>query len=273
MSLSPILSLKLFLRQVVTNRYLIYQLTRRDFKNRYIGSVFGLLWAFVQPLALMSILWFVFSCGLKAQSAIPGIPFVAWFFSAMVAWNFFADVAIVNTNVLAEYAFMLKKIEFRMSILPIIKILSSLFIHLIFVLILCIILICNGIRPNWHWLQFVYYTCALMYLMLGMGWLTAALNVFVKDTLQVMNIIIQFGFWVTPVIWNVENLPASYRPFLKLNPIFYITEGYRNCFIYNKPLWETSPALTAYFWIFSTFIVLSGFFVFRKLRPHFGDVI
>ena len=262
-----------FLKVSYQSRYLIFQLTKRDFKNRYVGSILGLLWAFLQPLAMMVILWFVFEHGLKARTVNAQIPFVAWFFSAVIAWNFFADVVLANTGVLGEYAFMLKKVEFKMAILPAIKIFSSLLIHLIFLLILAVVLICNHIYPSWYWLQIPYFTLALIYLLLGIGLLTSALNIFIRDTYQAVSILIQFGFWLTPVIWNIDMLPGPYRTLIKLNPMVYITEGYRGCLIYKKSLFEVGIHSTLYFWTTSTCILLLGIFIFRKLRPHFGDVL
>lgn len=260
-------------RHLFQSRYILMQMAKRDFKSRYVGSSLGLIWAFLQPLAMMLILWFVFSYGLKAKHVSGDIPFVAWFFTAMVAWNFFADVLLVNTNVLGEYSFMIRKVEFKLGILPLVKILSSLGIHLIFLLILFAILLINGVEPSWHWLQLPYYLFATIYLLLGMSWLTAALNVFLKDTFQFVSILVQFGFWVTPIIWNMNMLSPEMQRFLKLNPVLYITEGYRACLLYRTPLWEAGVNSTIYFWLFSTSLFVLGIFVFRKLRPHFADVL
>ena len=186
-----------FIKEINRSRYLIFQLAKRDFKNRYAGSSLGLFWAFMQPIAMMGTLWFVFEFGLKTSHLDNSIPFVVWFFTAMVAWNFFADVLSVNTGVLSEYSFMLKKVDFKPSLLPIVKLISSFAIHMIFLCLLLTILLFNGITPSWHWLQLPYYQIASIYLLLGLSWLTASANIFLKDIQQVVGIILQFGFWFT----------------------------------------------------------------------------
>jgi ABC-type polysaccharide/polyol phosphate export permease len=249
------------------------QLISRDFKSRYAGSALGVLWAFLQPLCMMAILWFVFEHGLKASKQQGDVPFVAWFFSAMIAWNLFAEILQVNTNVISEYSFLLKKINFPVTILPLVKIGSSLLMHFVFVGLLCCILTISGVYPSWHWLQFIYYLAGLLVLLLGLGWATSALNVFLKDVGQLVGISVQFGFWMTPVIWNIQALPENYRWLIKLNPVFYIVDGYRQTFIYHQWFWEQNLALTAYFWAVAFGVLFAGGYLFSRLKIHFTDVL
>ena len=97
-------------KDIFEKRDVIYGLTKQDFKTRFAGSVLGLLWAFIQPLAMMLILWFVFSVGLK-MGLTRNIPFPAWFFTAMILWNFVSDFILTATNVFGEYSFLVKKIN------------------------------------------------------------------------------------------------------------------------------------------------------------------
>ncbi|MBF4427618.1 ABC transporter permease, partial [Vibrio anguillarum] len=83
---------------------------------------------------------------------------------------------------------------------------------------------------------------------------------------------IQLGFWATPIFWNITMVPIEYQWVLKLNPVFYITEGYRNTITTDLWFWE-SFLWTAYYWIFTSFTLLVGIVCFKKLRPHFADVL
>jgi lipopolysaccharide transport system permease protein/teichoic acid transport system permease protein len=234
----------------------------------------GLLWAFIQPLAMMTILWGVFSYGLKAKAQEPGISFIAWFFAASIAWNFFQDTTLMTSNAITEYAFLVKKVDFKVRLLPVVKILSALVLHMIFILILVAILLLNGIMPSWHWLQVSYYMSCAVILSLGLGWLLSSLSVFTRDIGQIVGIIIQFGFWVTPIIWNWRiSIPAKWQWVIKLNPVFYITEGYRNSFVYNLPISAQGLHSTLYFWLFTSVLLVLGHKVFMQLKPHFGDVL
>ncbi|MNN31636.1 Teichoic acid translocation permease protein TagG [compost metagenome] len=109
-------------------------------------------------------------------------------------------------------------------------------------------------------------------LLLGLSWITSALVVFLKDVGQVISMILQFGFWLTPIFYSYQALPEKYAFLLKLNPMYYITEGYRGIFIYKFWFWER-PDLTLYYWIVSLSVLVIGYLLFKRLRPHFADVL
>ena len=260
-----------FLREIYEKKYLIYELTRRDFTQRYIGSFLGLLWAFLEPLAMIMIMWFVFSLGFKVQPS-GDVPFVTYLFTGMIAYNFFQDTMGASSGIMNSYAFMVKKMNFRVSILPIVKINSAFILHLVFIVIVMGVLIASGIRPSWFWFQAIYYIVAFVFLILGLSWLLSALGVFVKDVTHVMAVLLRMLFWLTPIFWNIDMLPERFHVFIKLNLLFYIVQGYRESFIYQVPFW-THPYYACYFWGFSLIIFSLGVLVFKRLRPHFADVL
>jgi lipopolysaccharide transport system permease protein len=260
-----------FLNEIYEKRTLIYEMSKRDFKQRYVGSFLGLFWAFLEPLTMMMIMWFVFSLGFKAKPS-GDVPFVAYLFTGMIAFNFFQDTLGACSNVIRSYAFLVQKVKFRVSILPILKIGSALTLHIVFVSIVMAILLLSGIRPSIFWLQAIYYLAASLFLMLGLSWLISAIGVFVKDITHIVAIFLRLGFWVTPIFWNINMIPEQYRIFLKINPIFYIVQGYRESFIYQVPVWH-HPVITIYFWFVACVTFLIGVFVFLRFRPHFADVL
>lgn len=261
----------LFIKDIYDKRYTIYELTKRDFKSMYTGSILGLTWYFIQPLMMTAILWLVFSKGFRALP-IENVPFIVWMLCGLVPWFFFSNCLITNTSVLMEYDYLIKKTNFRVSLLPIVKILSALIVHLIFLGTLLIFLLAYRMPVTIHWLQLFYYSVALMLFLLGISWITSSINVFLKDVSQIVGIFVQFGFWLTPILWDYHILPKHYEFLLKLNPMFYIIQGYRNSFIYQTPFWW-NPRLTIYFWIITIILLLSGILIYKRLRPHFADVI
>ena len=113
---------------------------------------------------------------------------------------------------------------------------------------------------------------AMSVLLLGFAWLTSSTNLFVKDISKLVSLIVQLGFWLTPVIWNISVVPEKFQWIIKMNPIYYIVRGYRESLIENIPFWA-HPFDTLYFWLATMFFLLAGIKVFNKLEPHFGDVI
>jgi ABC-type polysaccharide/polyol phosphate export permease len=262
-----------FLADVFQSRAIIYELTKQDFKSKYLGSYLGLIWAFVNPSITIAIFWFVFQVGFKAKSTTAAeVPFVLWLIGGMIPWFFFSDSVSGAANSILEKSYLVQKVVFRVSILPIIKILSALLIHFFFVGVLCVMFLGYGFAPQWYYVQVFYYLFAMIILIAGLSWITSSLTLFLRDTGQIVGMMLQFGFWLTPIFWSSKTLPEKYQIFIKLNPLYYIIEGYRDSFINRVWFWEHAD-LTAYFWAVTCIIFITGAFVFKRLRPHFSDVL
>lgn len=266
--------LLLFLRFVVTlfkSRSLVYSLACRDIRSRYLGSYLNFLWAFVQPSVTILLLWFVFDVGFRVPP-VDNYPFILWLIAGIIPWFFFAESLGSATNSILEYSYLVKKVVFKVSVIPVIKILSALFIHLFFIIVIFLAFFAYGYRPRLCNLQIAYYLFAMIVLVVGLSRITSALIIFVKDVGQAVSVLIQFGFWFTPIIWNIKMVPEKYQTLMKLNPVYYITEGYRNSFISGIWFWEY-PRWTLEFWMVTGVIFILGAIIFLKLRPHFADVL
>lgn len=260
-----------FLKELLVNRHIIVELTKRDFKTKYLGSYLGMMWAFVHPAVYITILWFVFQVGFRS-APVENFPFILWLMAGIIPWFFFSDCLANATNSILDNSFLVKKVVFSIGMLPIVKILSSLAIHLFFLVVLFLMLAAYGYPPNLYMLQALYYLCASLFLLLGLSWITSSAVIFLRDIGQVVVMGIQFLFWLTPIFWSPKILPARYQFLVKLNPVYYITEGYREAFIHKVWFWEHAM-LTIYFWVVTGVIFVVGAVVFRKLRPHFADVL
>lgn len=259
------------IKSVFDKRELILTLAQADFKKRFVGSFLGACWMFVQPIVTVLIYFFVFQLGFKSQP-VAEVPYVLWLIPAIVPWFFFNDAWAGGTNCLYEYRHLVKKMVFQVSILPIIKILSSFFVHLIFIWIMLAFMLLYGMDPSMWWLQMFYYSFCTMFLVLGLSYITASVNAFFKDVGQLVQVFLQVGMWLAPVMWSETMVPERFRFIVKLNPFYYIVEGYRDCFISHEGFWQ-HPALTLYFWCIAIGIFVLGMFLFKKLRPHFADVL
>jgi len=260
-----------FLIDLYRSRALIMQLTIRDFKIRYLGSYLGLLWAFIQPAATILILWFVFQVGFKS-APVDNFPFSLWLICGMIPWFFISDSLSTATHSVVDNSYLVKKVVFRVSMLPIVKLLSALMIHLFFVLVIFVFFLAYGIHSELYALQVVYYGFAVIVLLLGLVWLTSALMVFLKDVGQIVAMFLQFGFWLTPIFWSLDFIPVKYQVYIKLNPFFYIIQGYRDSFINHVWFWH-HPVYSLYYWGVTAAVLLAGALVFTRLRPHFADVM
>ena len=253
------------------SRRLILSLAVNDFKTKYAGSYFGIVWAFVQPVCTILVFWFVFQVGFRSTD-IGNVPFIIWFIAGLIPWFFFSDAWNNATNCLIEYSYLVKKVVFKVHILPLVKIISNLFVHIFFVCFMLVIYVIYGFKPNIYTIQIFYYSFCMIILVISLSTITAPLMVFFKDLGQIMNIVLQFGMWLTPIMWQIDIIPARFMWIFKLNPMYYIVQGYRDSLIYNVPFYNNIKQ-TLYFWIIVFACMLLGCIIFRKLRPHFADVL
>lgn len=260
-----------FIRDVYQGRQIIFQLARNDFKSRFAGSYLGIVWAFIQPLVMIAVLWFVFQVGFRA-TPIADFPFILWLSCGLIPWFFFAESLNTATSSLLEYSYLVKKVVFRTSVLPLVKIISAYYVHIFFIFLLIVMFMIYGYKPNVYYIQILYYSFAQVMLLLGLSWMTAALAVFIKDTANIISVILQIGFWVTPILWPIATVPERYQPLFKFNPMFYIVEGYRDTLINGVWFWHRYNQ-GFYFWLVTGILFFVGAVLFKKLRPHFSDVL
>ena len=260
-----------FIREIYKSKELILSLAKNDFKMKYAGSHFGMLWAFVQPIATIFVFWFVFAIGFRAMP-VENAPFILWFIAGLIPWFFFSDALMSATNSLLEFSYLVKKVVFKISILPLIKILSALIVHLFFIVFMLLAFMLYGFNPDVYWIQLIYYSFSMFMLVTVLSLVTAPVIVFFKDMGQIILIVLQFGMWLTPIMWNYKMVPENYRWILKLNPMYYIVEGYRDSLIYHVWFFERYNQ-TAWFWCLTILFFFIGAIAFKKLKPHFADVL
>lgn len=260
-----------FLKLLVQNRRLIVTMARREFTNQYVGSWLGIVWTFIQPMVMICVFWFVFSVGFKSRP-MNDVPFVVWLTAGMAPWFAFADIVTGCTGVITNHAHLIKKTVFPSQILPVVKLTASFVTHAVFLLILVVLIVMQGLPISLFYLQFFYYFFALSLLVLGLGWGLAALRPFLSDIGHVVAICVQIGFWATPIFWDINIMPAKVQFWLKLNPMFYVVQGYRDTFIGFVPFWH-HPVYTLYFWGVTFCLLFVGTTVFRRLKPQFADVL
>jgi lipopolysaccharide transport system permease protein/teichoic acid transport system permease protein len=260
-----------FFKELVEKRHIIVELTKNDFRASYLGSYLGILWAFLHPALFIAILWFVFEVGFK-QGGPGDFPYVLWLMSGMIPWFFFSGCLQEATNAILSNDFLVKKMLFSVGMLPIVKILSNLIVHIVFLVVMLSLFAAYGYTPDLYSLQLLYYLFATCVLLLGVSWLTSSVVIFVTDLKQVVSILLQFGFWLTPIFWSPKTISDKYLLIIKLNPAYYIINGYREALIDKAWFWE-HPLWALYFWVITGIFFVGGAVIFRKLRPHFADVL
>ncbi len=263
------------IRDIIEKRGMIASLAAADFKKRFAGSYFGVLWMFVQPVVTVLVFFFIFQLGMKSVPPVPGVPYVIWLIPGLVPWFFINESISGITNCLNEYSYLVKKLVFPVELLPVIKAVSCFMVHACFLVIMAAVFIIGGRMPSVIWMQVFYYSFAAFMLSLGVGFFTSSVYAFFKDMQQIVSIVLQFGMWLAPIMYWDGMFTTDHpwmAPIFKLNPVYYIVAGYRDSMLTGNFFWER-PLNTLYFWAVTLLIFYVGLKVFGKLRPQFSDVL
>lgn len=261
------------IRDWLKNYKIIWGLAKNDFTTRYAGSYFGIVWAFMQPMVMILMYVFVFQVAFHADPTNGNYPYVLWLVAGLIPWFYFSESVVNATNCFFEYSYLVKKVVFPISILPVVKIISSLFVHLFFIAFALVIYAVMGKFPGPQFFQIIYYLVCMIVLSASLAFFTSSIVPFFKDFQPIINIIMMVGMWMTPILWNIETMDLGWLAYVfKANPMYYIVQGYRESFMRGFWFWQ-HPLQMLGFWIEVALIFLIGATSFKKMKPHFADVL
>ncbi|HEY1339059.1 MAG TPA: ABC transporter permease [Bryobacteraceae bacterium] len=256
----------LFLKNLVERRSLLFQLVRRDFEQRFVGSAVGWVWGLIHPLVLLVSYTFVFRVCLRQN--IPNYPF--YLLAGMLPWMLFSETVQRSASSLLDQANLITKTVFPSEIVPISVFLSTLVSHLLAMAILV------GAAAVWLRQVSVFLTLLPVYLLViglfavGIGWIVAGLHVFLRDTAQVLSVVLTFWFWLTPIFITEDQFPERFRFLLAANPFYYVVRSYR-AMLLTQAVPEVRDLLIAAAYGAAAFL-LGGLF-FRQMKRGFADVL
>jgi lipopolysaccharide transport system permease protein len=258
-------------KKLIATRNLLKNLVVRDLKHRYVGSVAGFLWSVIHPLVSLLSYTFVFTVILPTtlgpQSGTAS--FAIFFFCGFLPWFLFSDTIMRNCSVISDNAPLITKTVIPPEILPVSITISNFVHHLIGLAILLAVLITfNGVHLSALWL--ILYIAMILMLAQGLGWIVAGLQVFLRDTIQALQILMFLWFWFTPVLYSLDRLPPDLRSYAAFNPMAIIVTGYRNSLLHlaQPDRVEVALVLAA-----SLAIFVIGAVLFRQAKPGFPDVL
>lgn len=248
-----------------------WEFSINDFKKKYSGSALGFFWAYIQTVMMVVIYWVVFQFGLRVGGAA-GTPFLAWFITGYMPWMLFSDIINNSLGCMNEYSYIVKKVVFNINIIPIAKVIGCLFIHGVFLLIVLAIAFAYGIFTGIYLLQLLYYFAALLLFAIPLAFLFSTVSVFFRDFAQGVGIVLNILMWITPILWDFSIVPEQYAFLFKINPMFYIINGFRDSVLFGTGIfsrWENG----LYFWTVVVFLWMKCLKTYKSLVPHMADVM
>jgi lipopolysaccharide transport system permease protein len=259
-------------RSIWNNRRLIRSMVSRDIAARYQGSFGGVLWTFLNPLLLMATYFFVFGVVLETRFAgdQSRAGYVLYFLAGMLPWLAIAEAVGRAPSVILEYRNFVKKLVYPLDTLPVNLVIAGLVTELFGVVIfVCgLFVLRDGIPASIVWLPILLIPQLL--LSAGLAWLLAAAGVFVRDLGQVIGFLMTLWFFLTPICYAEEAVPAAAARILAYNPLLVLVRGYRAILLEQRA--PFSDALVALY-IGSAALAVLGYAWFHRLRKSFADVI
>lgn len=265
-------SVSIFLESLWRDRSNLLGLVKWDFREAYLGTYIGLAWAFLKPLLYLTVISIGLSQGFGMKSPVEGFALHTWLVCGLLPWLFISESLSSPIHSIVEHSYLVKKIKFNVSLIPLTKVLSALVIHVLLSVLFIVFLLAIGKHPTWHWFQLPYLILCATLLLCALGLFSASVYVFTRDIGQVFNLLTTLTIWVTPVFWSSDMLKGSRKILLYLNPFAYIVEGYRDSLIHGRWLFA-DPRPTLFFWALTLGLLTASILIFRRLNNHFADAI
>ncbi|MGA3028274.1 MAG: ABC transporter permease [Bryobacteraceae bacterium] len=261
-----------FARILVERRALLFQLVRRDFQQRFVGSAAGWLWGFIHPLVMLLSYAFVFQVCLHVTLPAGDVTrnYTLFLFAGFLPWLLFQETVTRSAASVVENAGLITKTVFPAEVLPVSVFLSSLANHLMALLLML------GAIGIWErrfspWVFLLpLYMMLLGLLAVGIGWIVAALQVYIRDTAQMLSVVLTVWFWTTPILLPESRFPPWAHFLVRWNPLARLVRAYRDrLFSWRVPNLDDLAILAAC----SLAVFIMGGFLFRHLKRGFADVL
>ncbi len=263
-----------YFKIIWNKRSTIHKLAVHKVKLQYADQSFGIAWALIKPLVTVFSFWFFFKIGLRSGSPVDGQMFILWLFGGNMIWMLTSEVIGKAPKVIQSNSVLVTTIKFPVMTLPIIEVLSSLYVHIGVMFIMFFIFVLIGgttYLPDIYYLNFIYYWFTFFVFFVGFSILIAPLGVLIKDVSSFIGAILMPLFWMTPVLWNPQTELIALLEKL-FNPFYYFVVGYRETLLYNTFFFE-EIWYDIYIWLVIGLIYVIGFSVWKKSRGLMPDLI
>lgn len=261
-----------FEKIIFSNWKMILNISKKEFKKEFAGSKLGILWAIIRPLAMIAVFWFVFGKLMNKNNQIEGVPYIAWLVSGYVPWIFISDNIVSGASSIRNSSFLVKKVKFPVEILPSIRLLISFYTFAILLILNFIIFATSGCLFNINLLKLIYAIVATVIFLSALSRLTSTWVVMSVDILHGIGVILQFLFWMAPVMWNTSDIAGMpmVSKIAKINPFYYLVTMFRDAYLGTH---EVSLLYSLYFIVITILLFIFGSKVYKKFRPEFDDVL
>jgi ABC-type polysaccharide/polyol phosphate export systems, permease component len=235
-------------------------------------SKLGVFWNFANPAIHVLTYWFVFGYVFN-RKAVDDIPYIVWMLGGMVVWFFISPCITDGCNSVYRKVNVITKMKFPVSILPMTVVLEKLFDHCCLFIIMVVIFATQGYYPSVHWFALIYYLFCAIVFSVSLSLTTSVLNMLARDTRKLILACMRLLLYLTPILWNLEKIGhGMVSKIIMCNPIYYLVQGYRDCFFYHRGFAAYSWSM-AWFWGITLLLFFFGSYMMYKFKTRFIDMI
>jgi lipopolysaccharide transport system permease protein len=254
------------IRELYKYRQLIWTIAWGDFKWRYKNSILGYFWSLLEPLIMFIILYIVFSNLMKVQVEY----YQLFLLLGIIMWNFFVKATNLGLNAIVGKPSLIQRVYFPRDVLVISGVITAMLQSLFESLVFIIFMIYFAIPMTWTLIYLPYILTIYFILALGVALAISALNVYYRDIQFIWIVVLQAGFFITPILYPLSIFPPSLQAIFRLNPIAQIIVTARDVILYSVPPYWVS---LAYAGIASLVIFAVGYSIFWRLEPRFAEAM
>lgn len=252
----------------------IFKLAKADVQKTYRGAALGWSWAIIKPAVTIFVYWFAFSIGgLRDGNMVNGFPYFLWLIAGLIPWFYIGDMISQGTEAIRKYSYLVTKMKFPVSTIPTFFSISKLIINLLLIVIMILIFIFMGYPPDVYILQLPIYILFMFIFFTIWGLFSALLGAVSKDFANLIKSLMTAVLWLSGILWNINTVSNPLiKKILMINPVTFLTEGFRNCFI-NKIWFFEQPKSLICFVIVTVIMLLLAIWSYKKLKKEIPDVL
>lgn len=264
----------MIIREQLGNLGIIFRMSKYEEKATYQSHYLGLLWQILNPMIQIGIYYMIFGLGVNGGNQIDGVPFIVWMMIGISVWLFINNSVLGASNSIFRNVGLVAKMKFPVSLLPSISIAGNLINFLWMLAITLAFLFSAGIYPTMYWLQLIYYFAMMSIFLFSFGIFNATITTLVRDYHIMLQSVMRVVFFISGPIWNIENrnLPVGLVKLLKLNPFYYLIEGFRDSFLSRAWFWEKGN-YTMIFLVMALILLIIGSHLHLRFRAKFVDYL
>ena len=254
-------------------RQQIFKLAKADLVKTYRGAALGWAWAIIKPAVTIFVYWFAFQIGLRAGRDVNGFPFFLWLISGVIPWFYMSDMITGGTEAVRKYSYLVTKMKFPVSTIPTFVSISKFMVHIVLLIIVILIFIGMGYFPDLYILQLPFYMILNFIFFTIFSLFSSILASMSKDFANLVKSLVTAIFWLSGIIYNINTINTPWlKKLLMINPVTFLVEGYRNCFINQTWFWE-QPKRLMYFGIILLILIIFAIWTYKRLRKEIPDVL